>query len=121
MAAVLIFGDALVKLFVTGNSEVVVDKAKIYFYAVAFFYIPLGLIYVYRNALQGLGYGLLPMLGGIFELFARGLVIVLLAGPLGYFGICLANPVAWVSALIPIIPAYYYRIKKLSSSMDEAT
>lgn len=117
MAAVLIFGDILVKLFVNGDSAEVVEKAKIYFYAVAGFYIPLGLIFVYRNSLQGLGDGMLPMLGGIFELFARGLVVILLAKPLGYFGICLANPVAWVSALIPIIPAYYYRVRKLSSNM----
>jgi Na+-driven multidrug efflux pump len=103
-----------VKLFISGNNQIVLDKAKIYFYAVAGFYIPLGFIFVYRNSLQGLGYGLLPMLGGIFELFARGLVIVLLTKPLGYVGICLANPVAWISALIPIIPAYYYRIGKLS-------
>lgn len=112
MAAVLIFGNSLVKLFISGNNQIVVDKAQIYFYAVAGCYIPLGLIFVYRNSLQGLGYGLLPMLGGIFELFARGLVIILLTKSLGYFGICLANPVAWISALIPIIPAYYYRIRK---------
>jgi Na+-driven multidrug efflux pump len=116
MIAVLVFGDILVKLFVTENSGMVVDKARIYFYAVAGFYPALGLIFIYRNSLQGLGYGLLPMLGGIFELFARALVIILLAKPFGYLGICFANPVAWVSALIPIIPAYYYRIKKLSSS-----
>ncbi|SHK54751.1 putative efflux protein, MATE family [Anaerocolumna jejuensis DSM 15929] len=117
MVAVLVFGDALVKLFVTDNVELVVSKAKIYFYAVAGFYIPLGLIFVYRNTLQGLGDGLLPMLGGIFELFARGIVIVLLAKPLGFVGICLASPVAWVSALIPIIPAYYYRMKKLGNTI----
>lgn len=111
MIAVLVFGDALVKLFVPGNSEVVVDKAQIYFYAVAGFYIPLGFIFVYRNALQGLGYGLLPMLGGIFELLARALVILILTKPLGFLGICLANPVAWTFALIPLVPAYYYRIR----------
>lgn len=116
MVAVLVFGDILVKLFVAGNSELVIGKARTYFFAVAGFYIPLGFIFVYRNSLQGLGDGLIPMLGGIFELFARGLVIILLAKPLGYLGICLANPVAWVSALIPIIPAYYYRMRKLSKN-----
>ena len=111
MTAVLVFGDLLVKLFVPGNSAEVVDKAQIYFYAVAGFYIPLGLIFVYRNALQGLGYGFLPMMGGIFELLARGLVVVVLTKPMGFMGICLANPIAWVFALIPLIPAYYYRMK----------
>lgn len=111
MIAILAFGDVLVKMFVSENSALVIEKADIYFYAVVGFYPALGLIFVYRNALQGLGYGLLPMLGGIFELFARVLVIIVLTKPLGYLGICLANPVAWVSALIPLIPAYYYRMK----------
>ncbi len=115
MTAVLVFGEQLVKLFVPGNSDLVVDKAQQYFYAAAGFYIPLGFIFVYRNALQGLGYGLLPMLGGIFELLARGLVVVVLAKPLGFFGICLANPVAWTFALIPLVPAYYYRIRRFGN------
>ncbi len=118
MVAVLVFGDLLVRLFITDNSGGVVEKAKVYFYAVAGFYPALGFIYVYRNSLQGLGYGLLPMLGGVFELFARVLVIIILAKPFGYVGICFANPVAWVSALIPLIPAYYYRMKKLSGNIN---
>lgn len=118
MVLVLVFGDILVKLFVTDNSGVVVDKAKMFFFIVAGFYPPLGLIFVYRNALQGLGYGLLPMLGGIFELVARVLVILVLTKPFGYLGICFANPVAWVSALIPLIPAYYYRMNRLSRKIN---
>ncbi|SHO47653.1 MATE family efflux transporter [Anaerocolumna xylanovorans] len=116
MVAVLAFGEPLIKLFGAGDNQIVIEKARVSFQVVAGFYIFLGLIFVYRNALQGLGDGLLPMLGGIFELFARWLVVLLLAKRFGYLGICFANPVAWISALIPIIPAYYYRIKKLSKS-----
>ncbi|MGB8454609.1 MAG: MATE family efflux transporter [Anaerocolumna sp.] len=119
MVAVLVFGDILVRLFVTDNSGMVIEKAKIYFYAVAGFYPALGLIFVYRNSLQGLGYGLLTMLGGIFELFARVLVIIVLTKPFGFLGICFANPVAWISALIPLIPAYYHRIKRLSNGLRD--
>lgn len=116
MAAILIFGDGLVRLFVNDGSAEVIDKAKIYFYVVVGFYPALGLIFVFRNAIQGLGYGLLPMIGGIFELFARTLVVILLAQPFGFLGICFANPVAWISALIPLIPAYYYLIRKLNNT-----
>jgi len=115
MVAVLVFGDALVRMFVTENSGEVVAKARTLFYIAAGFYLPLGMIFVYRNTLQGLGYGLLPMLGGIFELAARVLVIMVLAKPFGYVGICFANPVAWIFALIPLVPAYYSRIKKLEA------
>lgn len=117
MVAVLVFGDILVRAFVTENIDEVVDNSRIFFYVMAGFYPALGLIFVYRNSLQGLGYGLLPMLGGIFELIARVLVIAALAKPFGYLGVCLANPIAWISALIPLIPAYYYRMRRLSCSV----
>ncbi len=119
MVVVLIFGDELVKLFVNDPSGMIAEKARIFFYVGAGFYPALGLICVYRNSLQGLGYGLLPMLGGIFELVARIIVVMLLSKPFGYLGICCANPIAWISALIPLIPAYYYRINRLSRGMQE--
>lgn len=115
MFAVLVFGDPLARIFISDEGGMVVKQARIYFYAVAGFYPALGLIFVYRNVLQGLGYGLLTMLGGLFELFARALVVIILSKPFGYLGICFANPVAWIFALIPLIPAYYYRMKKLKN------
>lgn len=118
MIAVLVFGGALARLFISDDSKMVVEQAKVYFYAVAGFYPALGLIFVYRNVLQGLGYGLLPMLGGIFELVARVLVVIVLSRPFGYVGICFANPVAWIFALIPLIPAYYGRMKKLNRNIE---
>ena len=39
----------------------------------------LGSIFLYRNALQGMGYGLVPMLGGIFELVARAGIVFFIA------------------------------------------
>lgn len=88
--------------------------AKQIFHISLWFYIPLGMIFTYRNALQGLGNGLVPMLGGVFELAARGLIILLLFKPLQFVGICLSDPGAWVSALIPLIPYYHWYIKRLS-------
>ena len=41
--------------------------AVTYFHTVFWCYPFLGSIFLYRNTLQGMGYGLVPMLGGIFE------------------------------------------------------
>ena len=80
------------------------------------FFIPLGIIFIYRNVLQGLGNGFVPMLGGIFELIARALVIKLIFDRLQFTAICISDPAAWVSALIPLIPYYYWFINKLKKS-----
>lgn len=113
MALILLFGDMMIRAFVKEDVEMVLKNARIFFMLVVGFYPMLGMIFVYRNTLQGLGYGFVPMLGGIFELIARIIVISLLAKPYGFVGICWAHPVAWVSALIPLIPVYYFRMKKV--------
>ena len=81
------------------------------------FFFPLGSIFIYRNVLQGLGNGLVPMLGGVFELIARALVIYVLFDSMQFIAICISDPAAWVSALIPLIPYYYWFMnKKLKTS-----
>ena len=67
--------------------------------------------FVFRNALQGMGYGLVPMLGGVFELVARAAIVLLVAGRTSFAGVCLADPMAWIAALIPLIPYYFYVMK----------
>ena len=52
------------------------------------------------------------MLGGVFELIARAIMVTLLAGPYGFAGICLCDPGAWIAALVPLIPVYVIRMRK---------
>ena len=109
-------------LFADDPTGELVEISRQIFHICTWFYIPLGLIFVYRNVLQGIGNGLVPMLGGIFELFARGMVIVLLFPSLQFVGVCLADPMAWIFALIPLIPYYYWYMHKLSKKNSmEAT
>ena len=84
----------------------------------AWFFPFLGTIFIYRNTLQGLGDGLVPMLGGVFELAARALLVSLLAPVYGFVGICLCDPGAWIAALIPLVPVYMHRMRKLTRTMN---
>ena len=79
----------------------------------AIFFIPLGLIFIYRNALQGIGDSFVPMMAGAYELIARAIVAFTLPQYIGFFGICLADPVAWLAASIPLGITYFKRIKHL--------
>ena len=112
MVLVYFLGKEMTLLFVSGTETEVLHAAGIYFHAVFWAYPFLGSIFIYRNALQGMGYGLVPMLGGVFELAARALIVLLVAGKTSFFGVCLADPAAWISALIPLIPYYIYVMKK---------
>ena len=59
-----------------------------------------GSLMIFRNTLQGMGYSLHAVLSGVGELLGRALGSALaVATPLGFVGVCLANPLAWGLAL----------------------
>ena len=57
-------------------------------------------------------------MAGVAELGARALVAFTLPSFLGFFGICLADPVAWIAAAVPLAIYYYITIKKLLAKYD---
>jgi len=113
IAVIHFWGTYLMRIFISASQTDVIEAASIYFRTVAWCYPLLGSIFLYRNALQGLGYGLVPMLGGVFELIARAAVIMVVSGKVSFAGVCFADPMAWIAALIPIVPYYFYKIHKI--------
>lgn len=110
--AMFFWGGAATKFFADDPTGEIRQIGDVLFHTTAWCYPFLGSIFIYRNALQGMGDGLVPMLGGVFELVTRAAMVTLLAGPLGFFGICLCDPGAWLSALIPLVPVYIWRMRK---------
>ena len=105
-------GGAATMLFVDQAETEVIRLSEQYFSIATWFYLPLASIFIFRNALQGIGFGVDAMIGGVFELAARALLIKIIGTGFGYAGICFCDPAAWVAALIPLIPLYYYRMKQ---------
>ena len=112
MTLVFFFSKYMTYLFISPSETKVIEVSVLYFHMVFWCYPFLGSIFLYRNTLQGLGYGLVPMLGGVFELVARSAIVVLVAGKTSFAGVCLSDPAAWISALIPLIPYYVYVTRK---------
>ena len=112
MALVFFFGKYMMLLFVSASETEVIDAAVIYFRTVFWCYPFLGSIFLYRNTLQGMGYGLVPMLGGVFELAARSVIVMIVAGRTSFAGDCFSDPAAWIAALIPLVPYYIYTMRK---------
>ncbi len=112
MALIYSFGKYMIWLFVSPSETDVVAAAETYFRTVVWAYPFLGSIYLYRNGLQGMGYGLVPMLGGVFELAARAGIVFLVSGKTSFAGVCLSDPAAWVAALIPLVPYYFWVMRK---------
>lgn len=111
-AICLLGGKSIVSWFVSNPSEDIFLYAMQYLKIASVFYLPLAMIFLYRNALQGLNQGFIPMLSGVIELVCRFLVIVLVPASTGFFGVCFADPAAWVGAGIPLLIAYLLWEKK---------
>lgn len=110
-ALVMTVGKYMSYLFVSEDVELIMDSVDIYLKCVGTFFIPLAIVNIYRNGIQGLGYGILPMMAGVAELVGRGAVAVIAAGQKSYLGVCLASPAAWVLAAALLIGMYYYIVK----------
>ena len=112
MILMFFFGKYMTCIFVNSSETDVLAVSVEYFHTVFWCYPFLGSIFLYRNTLQGMGYGLVPMMGGIFELAARTIIVLLVAGRTSFRGVCLADPAAWIAALIPLVPYYIYIMRK---------
>ena len=106
-------GKYFVMLFIENPTPEIFDYAQQVLNYSAIFFIPLGFIFVYRNVLQGMGESFVPMIAGFFELAARATVAFTLPKVIGFTGICLSDPIAWISAAVPLMLTYYIKMKKI--------
>ena len=70
-------------------------------------FIPLAVVNIYRNGIQGMGYALLPMMAGVAELIGRGAVALLSSQRGSYLGTCMASPTAWILAGALLLAMYF--------------
>lgn len=120
-ALIMIFKHALIAMFVSENLAEIEEYATIYLFLCGTCFTPLGMIFIYRNILQGCGYALIPTMGGVVELVSRAVVAVIAASRHSFTGVCVANMGAWVSAGIFLFISYqiiFYRIAKKERSLQ---
>lgn len=108
----VVFGKYMVYLFLSDASAQVLQYATSYLNTISLFFVPLAMIYLYRNALQGLSEPLAPMLSGVLELIFRSLVVFFCLKPFGFATVRFASPAAWIGAGIPLLLAYLMWKKK---------
>lgn len=111
-AVIMTVGKYMTYLFLSGDLTEIMQSVDIYLKCVGAFFIPLTVVNVYRNGIQGMGYGLLPMMAGVAELIGRGVVAVLATRQKSYVGVCMASPAAWVLAGGLLLIMYYYVIRQ---------
>lgn len=107
---IMIFmGRNILMMFVSGDPsevKVVLEVAYRYLFIMALCLPILYILHTYRNALQGLGNTVIPMISGIVELVMRVSVALFLPMLIGQDGIYYAEVVAWSGAALLLYISY---------------
>lgn len=110
---ILVFlGYNLGMIFVSSSEVNVLSYTAMYLKFVGINYALLGLLYIFRMATQGVGESRLAIQAGVLEMIARTGASLFLVSRLGYTGICIEDPLAWIFADIYIIPICFYALKR---------
>lgn len=113
--SVRFIGSQMIAIFIKGGDAGIVEIGKTYLSISTLFYFFLGMIFVFRNTLQGMGNAIVPLIAGFTELAMRSFAAIYLAGIMGYKGIFYAGPIAWVGASTVVMIGYVFMIRHIKA------
>lgn len=92
-----------VRAITATTEEEVIFTASLYLRVDTVLYFVTAVITIFRNALQGMGDCVVPVISSFIELAGKVFVVIFLTPYLAYWGIILAEPIVWVLMVIPLI------------------
>ena len=103
VAVTYLCAPQLVYLVTGSRKPEILDTAVWYLRVDTLFYWVTAAISILRNALQGIGDRMTPLISSGIELLGKIAVVLFLTPRLGYFGIILAEPLVWAVMVIPLV------------------
>lgn len=98
--AMFLFGGWMIRIFVSAEEAEVIRYAYLQIRCLAFFYVFLAVLGVFRSSAQGLGHSGSAMIAGVVEMIARTVMSVFVIPVYGYIAVCFTDQTAWISAVI---------------------
>lgn len=100
-------GPWLVKLVTDTDNPVVIKNATNYLKFDTLFYYVTAVICIVRNAMQGLGEQITPLVSSSLEMIGKIVIAFTLVPLLGYTGVIVAEPIVWFIMVIPLLVKIY--------------
>ncbi|MBQ6463243.1 MAG: MATE family efflux transporter [Pseudobutyrivibrio sp.] len=104
-------GRYILRLFT--STDIVIEQAMMFLLANGISYTLLAAVNIFRFAIQGMGFSTFAIYSGVMEMIARILVAFTFVPMIGFSGAIWASPVAWLFAVIFLVPGLYYCCRKL--------
>ncbi|SFU66157.1 putative efflux protein, MATE family [Clostridium sp. DSM 8431] len=116
VVVISLFSDTIIQI-ITGTTEVyIINMASKYLKInIPFFYV-LGVLFVFRTSLQGIGNKVAPMVSSTIELVGKCFSTWYLTPKLGYTGVCVTEPIVWVLCTLFLMGTFFKDYKKLLSN-----
>lgn len=93
----------MVQMITATKVQMVIDTASLYLRVNTILYFVTAVICILRNAMQGIGDSITPVISSSLELLCKVLIAFLLTPYFGYWAIILSEPVSWVIMVIPLL------------------
>ena len=100
-------GAGLVGLVTGSKNEVVIHTATVYLKFNTIFYCVTAVICILRNAMQGLGERITPLVSSSLEMIGKIIIAAALVPRIGYNGVIVAEPLVWFIMVIPLVVRIY--------------
>lgn len=102
-------------LFVESSDVEILANIELFMHIAAILYPMLGVLCILRYTIQGAGFINLAMLSGVAEMIVRVSASLFVVPALGYLGVCFGDSMAWVAAVVFLVPAFMYVRRKVQS------
>ncbi len=102
----LLFATQMIH-WISGSVDAeLLENGTRFLHITSLFYIVLGILYILRNTLQGLGEKVIPLISSVIELVGKIIFVVFIIPRLGYLGVILCEPFIWVVMTAQLISLY---------------
>lgn len=107
-----IWGKYFIMIFVKAKEIEVLEAGATCLTIMGLFFIPLAILNIFRFSIQGMGFSALSLFAGLAELIGRVAVAIIFVPIYGFVAACYASPVAWISACLFLVPAFFWCLRK---------
>lgn len=108
----IVIGRPLLALMLSADEPEVIDIAYQCVVFLSVFLVALGILWIFRCALQSMSDTFFPMLSGILEFVSRVVCIMILPHFFGFYGVLMSEVSAWIAAALMLGIVYTWRMKK---------
>ena len=111
-AAMILWGDRMVGVFVDAGETAVISHAYKFVRCLAWFYYLPGILAILRSGVQGMGHSGSAMFAGLTEMIARTVMGLFVIPVYGFTAACFNDQAAWLSSTTYIAIIFLTIVKK---------